>query len=68
MPEVRFPLGPGDDGYQDLLQAAEAVERVAERYHTLFATGPEDPWGLDCEYIGRLDAAALILRSCLKEG
>lgn len=67
MPVVTFPLGPQDDGYQELLQAAEAIERVAERYHTRFATQADDPWLSDCEWVGRLDAAAMIVRSCLRE-
>lgn len=64
---VIFPLGPSDDGYQELLQAAEAIERVAERLHTRIVTQGNDAWLSDCEWIGRLDAAAMILRSCLVE-
>lgn len=67
MPEIVFPLSPGNDGYQDLRQAAETIERVSERYHTRFVTQADDPWLSDCEWIGRLDAAAMILRSCLVE-
>ncbi len=70
----RFPLSPDADGYQDLLRAVEAVERVAERYHTRIvleapqeADSPCATTEMDAAYVGRLDAAAMILRSCLQE-
>ncbi len=65
MPVVIFPLGPQDDGYQELLQAAEAIERIAEMYHTRAVRGLIDE--TDTAYIGRLDAVAMVVRSCLQE-
>lgn len=67
LPLVIFPLKPGDDACDRLRQAAEMIEQVAEQLHTRVLAQTDDPGVSDCEWIGRLDAAAMVVRSCLVE-
>ncbi len=63
-----FPLERGDDDYYVLLNAASGVKQIARQYlRRACRLDQFDNAARDGTYIGYLEAAAELIRKCLRE-